>query len=164
MQALDEKRSHELAGLEVREKLPAARPIELPQLALHVGQLSGERALLGSVERPITLLEKRRPNRIVDSVAPRQNTLGLFLPYTPLHALLFDEGGFDALVMTSGNISEEPIACGNDEALHRLHDLADWFLTHDRDIHTRCDDSVMRVVSGRARSLRRPRLVAVARR
>jgi len=94
------------------------------------------------------LLEKRPGSTIAEQVAPRQSTLGVMLPYTPLHHLLLEiETGMpDCLVMTSGNLSEEPIATGNDEALHRLGDLADEFLLHDRDIHIRCDDSVLRVL------------------
>jgi hydrogenase maturation protein HypF len=78
------------------------------------------------------------------------------LPYTPLHHLLFD-GSFAALVMTSGNLSEEPIVTGNRQAALRLHGIADAFLFHDRDIHTRVDDSVVRVFEGRERVLRRSR-------
>src|SRR5208337_2017182 len=79
------------------------------------------------------------------------------LPYTPLHYLLLAEGGFEALVMTSGNLSEEPIAIDNREAVHRLHALADCFLVHNRDILLRCDDSVVRVAGGVTRHLRRSR-------
>ena len=79
------------------------------------------------------------------------------LPYTPLHHLLFESADFDALVMTSGNLSEEPIASRNDEVPTRLHHLADDFLIHNRKIQTRVDDSVVRTFQGRARTLRRSR-------
>ena len=82
---------------------------------------------------------------IADLVAPFNLEYGVFLPYTPLHYLLFAAGGFQALVMTSGNISEEPIAIDNSEAVARLHGMADFFLVHNRDILLRCDDSVVRV-------------------
>jgi hydrogenase maturation protein HypF len=79
------------------------------------------------------------------------------LPYTPLHHLLFVNAPYDALVMTSGNLSEEPIVVSNDEARQRLSQTADWFLTHDRDIYMRTDDSVVRVFEGRERVMRRSR-------
>jgi hydrogenase maturation protein HypF len=116
-----------------------------------------EESLLTSVQRPIVLSRRRSPSPIADEVAPGNRDLGIFLPYTPLHHLIFAEGKFDALVMTSGNLAEEPIAINNDEALARLQGMADVFLTHNRDILLRCDDSVLRVVSGKARQLRRSR-------
>jgi hydrogenase maturation protein HypF len=116
------------------------------------------RGLLTTPERPIVLLPRRRkPSPIADDVAPRQARLGVFLPYTPLHHLLFLACGSRALVMTSANLSEEPIAIHNDEALQRLHGLADLFLVHDRKIARRCDDSVIAVVAGRPRPVRRSR-------
>src|SRR5271169_6851561 len=115
------------------------------------------RTVLQSIQRPIVLLEKKMPRIIPDGVAPFNRYLGIFLPYTPLHHLLFAEGGFTALVMTSGNLSEEPIAIDNREAIHRLKGLADYFLVHNRDILQRCDDSVVRVAGGVTRQLRRSR-------
>ncbi len=105
--------------------------------------------LLQRAERPIVLLPKKRPSPIVEAVAPFNRYLGVFLPYTPLHHLLFAEGGFQALVMTSGNLSEEPIAIDNQEAVKRLGELADFFLVHNRDILLRCDDSVVRPFTAR---------------
>jgi hydrogenase maturation protein HypF len=84
---------------------------------------------------------------IAELVAPFNREYGVFLPYTPLHYLLFAAGRFQALVMTSGNISEEPIAIDNAEAVARLHGIADFFLVHNRDVLLRCDDSVVRVSS-----------------
>jgi hydrogenase maturation protein HypF len=84
---------------------------------------------------------------IADLVAPFNLEYGVFLPYTPLHYLLFAAGRFQALVMTSGNISEEPIAIDNAEAVARLHGIADFFLVHNRDVLLRCDDSVVRIGS-----------------
>jgi hydrogenase maturation protein HypF len=115
------------------------------------------RQLLLSPRRPIVLLPWRENTAIADQVAPYNRYLGVFLPYTPLHHLLFDDGGFTALVMTSANLSEEPICIANNEAVRRLHKLADCFLVHNRDILLRCDDSVVRVAGGRARQLRRSR-------
>jgi hydrogenase maturation protein HypF len=112
-----------------------------------------ERILLTGHEKPIVLLTRRPGIPMADSVAPGVDTLGLMLPYTPLHHLLLNQSDPVlaaepvpvVLVMTSGNFSEEPIATGNQEALERLEPLADAFLLHNRDIHTRCDDSVVRV-------------------
>lgn len=115
------------------------------------------RELLLRHERPILLLPKKHPHLAANAVAPFNRFLGVFLPYTPLHHLLFAAGRFPALVMTSGNLCEEPIAIENLEAFERLGSLADFFLVHDRDILRRCDDSVLRVAAGRARLLRRSR-------
>ena len=126
-----------------------------------------ERALLESNEHPIVLLKKKAAD-ISQHVAPGQSTLGVMLPYTPLHELLFvGQDAFpqtardsvlpNALVMTSGNFSEEPIATENDDALSRLAPLADACLLHDRDIHVRCDDSVVRVFEGKELPIRRSR-------
>jgi hydrogenase maturation protein HypF len=115
-----------------------------------------ERAALTSIRRPIVILARRPDAPISKALAPGNNTLGVMLPYTPLHYLLFDET-ISALVMTSGNVSEEPIVTGNREAAARLHSIADAFLFHNRDIHTRVDDSVARVFAGKERILRRSR-------
>jgi hydrogenase maturation protein HypF len=109
------------------------------------------------VQRPIVLLPWKKTGLITGQVAPRNRYLGTFLPYTPLHHLLLAEGGFTALVMTSGNLSEEPIAIDNQEAVARLHGLADYFLVHNRDILLRCDDSVVRISGGKTRQVRRSR-------
>jgi len=118
----------------------------------HVGD--EEASLLLSKERPIVLLRRKSTNTPSPLVAPGNNHLGFFLPYSPLHHLLV-EG--TPLVMTSGNRSDEPIVRDNDEALHRLADLADAFLLHNRDIHVVCDDSVVRVFEGKELPLRRSR-------
>ena len=115
-----------------------------------------ERRLLTSVERPIVLAPARRGTLLAANVAPRSTMIGLFLPYTPLHHLLLAAAG-GPLVMTSGNRSDEPIAFTNDEATARLTDIADVFLMHDREIVTRCDDSVATVIAGRGVVLRRSR-------
>jgi hydrogenase maturation protein HypF len=115
-----------------------------------------ERAALTSIRRPIVILARRPDAPLSQALAPGNNTLGVMLPYTPLHHLLFD-GSFSALVMTSGNLSEEPIVTGNREAALRLHSIADAFLFHNRDIHTRVDDSVVRVFVDKERVLRRSR-------
>jgi hydrogenase maturation protein HypF len=112
-----------------------------------------ERELLTGREKPIVLLVRRPGISLADSIAPGVDTLGLMLPYTPLHHLLLNQSDPvlaaervpPVLVMTSGNFSEEPIATDNQDALERLEPLADAFLLHNRDIHIRCDDSVVRV-------------------
>ena len=114
-------------------------------------------AVLESVQRPIVLLAKKQSTPIAEDVAPFNRYLGIFLPYTPLHYLLLRAGNFKALVMTSGNLSEEPIAIDNHEAVARLGSLADLFLVHNRDILLRCDDSVVRVSGGSMSQLRRSR-------
>ncbi|MBN2307499.1 MAG: carbamoyltransferase HypF, partial [Candidatus Hydrogenedentes bacterium] len=113
-------------------------------------------ATLTGAERPILLLDKRPGHPLAREVAPRSASFGVMLPYTPLHHLLLD-GPFPALVMTSGNISDEPIAHTNDDALARLAPMADCFLLHNRHIHIRTDDSVVRRIAGQLRFLRRSR-------
>jgi hydrogenase maturation protein HypF len=113
--------------------------------------------LLSSRQRPIVLAPKTRSSAVAENVAPNQLDLGLFLPYTPLHHLIFAAGKFTVLVMTSGNLSEEPVAIDNREAVDRLGNIADFFLVHDRKILLRCDDSVVRHSVGRLRQIRRSR-------
>ena len=117
---------------------------------------AAEERLLVSIQRPIVLLEKREPTPLADSVAPRNRYFGIMLPYAPVHHLLLD-AGFAALVMTSANLSEEPIAIDNAEAFSRLGDIADAFLVHDRDILLRSDDSIVRYSAGHMRPIRRSR-------
>jgi len=150
--------------------------VMVPDLAAakHICEISDAEAnVLQSIQRPIVLMRRRTDKgarstpsvasvaqgrhrastvpgnfTIAEDVAPGNNYLGVFLPYTPVHHLLMQEGEFAALVMTSGNLSEEPIASTNEEARKRLSGLADLFLIHNRDILLRCDDSVVRVLSG----------------
>jgi hydrogenase maturation protein HypF len=116
----------------------------------------GDETLLASIQRPIVLMRKVQDGPLAEEVAPRNQCVGAMLPYTPLHHLLLRHG-FTALVMTSGNLSEEPIAIDNDEALDRLAGIADGFLIHNRDIYLRSDDSVVRRAAGETRFLRRSR-------
>ena len=118
---------------------------------------AAEEALLQTVARPIVLARKRDGGGIAEGVAPGIPWLGVFLPYAPLQHLLFADGRLRALVMTSANLSEEPIAIDNDEALARLGAIADAFLMHDREILQRCDDSVAAVVDGTPQLIRRAR-------
>ncbi|GAW91118.1 carbamoyltransferase HypF [Calderihabitans maritimus] len=111
--------------------------------------------LLESPRRPIVLLKKRNDVVLPEEIAPRNRRLGVMLPYTPLHYLLMEE--FQVLVMTSGNISDEPIAYRDEDALERLKGIADLFLMHDRKIYRRCDDSVALVNQGKEVLIRRSR-------
>jgi hydrogenase maturation protein HypF len=112
---------------------------------------------LSSPRRPIVIVPRCPDSPLPAALAPGNPTLGLMLPYTPLHHLLFQDAPFPALVMTSGNLSEEPIVVSNGDALDRLSGVADWFLLHNRDIYMRADDSVVRLFEGTERVMRRSR-------
>ena len=140
-----------------REEKPLAvmsGDIERIRQFAQVGQ--DNETLLQSRQRPIVLLEKKNDYALAAGVSPKNCTVGVMLPYTPLHYLLVKDH-FTALVMTSGNLSEEPIAIDNTDAFDRLRDIADYFLVHDRDIYLRSDDSVLRIVDSKQRFLRRSR-------
>ena len=113
-------------------------------------------SLLASARRPVVLLGRRPGAPVAGAVAPGNRQLGIMLPYTPLHHLLLAEIG-RPIVLTSGNVSDEPIAYTDEDALARLAGIADAFLTHDRAIHIRTDDSVVRPLRGRETLLRRSR-------
>jgi hydrogenase maturation protein HypF len=115
-----------------------------------------EEALLAGPRRPIVLLRRRPEGAMAGAAAPGNRSLGVMLPYTPLHHLLLAAFG-RPIVLTSGNVSEEPIAYHDADALERLAGIADWFLVHDRPIHVRADDSVVRAFRGRELPLRRSR-------
>ncbi len=147
-------------------RLRARKHREDKPFAVMVGDLEGARALcevdavaeaeLTGPRRPIVLLPRRVGAAVAEGVAPGAHELGVMLPYTPLHHLLLAAVG-RPLVMTSGNVSDEPIAYRDEEAAERLAAIADAFLVHDRPIHTRVDDSVVRVVRGAVQPVRRSR-------
>jgi hydrogenase maturation protein HypF len=149
-----------LRGRKYREDKPFALMCRDTEV---IGRLcvvdDASRELLTSRERPIVILPRREDTVVARSVAPGQGTLGVMLPYAPLHHLLFSNGanGLTSLVMTSGNRSDEPIAYKDAEAVNRLGGIADFFLVNDREIHTRCDDSVVKPFKGKATFLRRAR-------
>ncbi len=148
------KRLRERKGREAKPFAVMMRDMELVRRYCRVNE--GELAVLTSAEAPIVLLKKRKSCILAPSVAPDNDRLGVMLPYTPLHTLLFEEGPA-ALVMTSANFSEEPIVNENDEALLRLTGIADTFLLHNRPIYLKCDDSVTIHLSGELRQIRRSR-------
>lgn len=140
-----------------REAKPLAVMVASLEAARRLARLSAEEEeLLTSPVRPIVLCQRRPGAAIAPEVAPDTALVGLLLPYTPLHHLLLREVPVP-LVMTSGNRSDEPIACSEEDALARLRGIATGFLVHDRAIANRCDDSVVRVVDGAPVVLRRSR-------
>ncbi len=149
----DERAVSTLRARKHREDKPFAlmvASVEAAGALLELGAV--ERELLLGGARPIVLAPRRPDAPVAASVAPGARQLGVMLPYSPLHHLLADAGA--TLVMTSANVSDEPIAYRDEDALERLGGLADVFLLHDRPIQTRTDDSVVRVVdvAGRART------------
>jgi hydrogenase maturation protein HypF len=139
-----------------REDKPFAVMVADLAQARSICEVSDEAAaLLASPARPIVLLP-RLAGKVADATAPGNRQLGLMLPYTPLHHLLIRAAG-RPLVMTSGNVSDEPIAYRDDDAVTRLQSIADAFLIHDRPIHIRTDDSVARMINGKPVLLRRSR-------
>ena len=155
--ATDDRAVMRLRERKHREEKPlAVMSPGLKEISSYAEVSPREEILLTSPQRPIVLLRKRYPNPISQYVAPRNGYFGVMLPYTPLHYLILRDN-FLALVMTSGNISEEPIAIDNREALERLGGIADYFLIHNRDIYLRSDDSVYRVVRGKPLPIRRSR-------
>lgn len=149
-----------------RRKHRADKPLavmmaDVETVRRHCEVSDAEHAELEDNRRPIVLLKKHLDSKVVEEVAPGQRTLGVMLPYTPLHHLLLERGSAipEAWVMTSGNASDEPIITEDDEALEKLGSVAKAFLLHDRPIEARVDDPVERVdpYSGRVSPIRRAR-------
>lgn len=158
--AVDAQREQAVAALrrrKHREERPFAIMVVDVDAARDLCEIGPEELrLLTSAARPIVILQRRRDAHVARSVAPGSPTLGLMLPYTPLHSLLL-ESWAGPLVLTSGNASDEPIAFDDGDAARRLTGIADAFLVHDRAIRTRVDDSVCKVVRGRVVPIRRSR-------
>jgi len=148
----------ELRRRKQRDDKPFALMVADLRAAQELCEVSAaEGALLLSSSRPIVLLRRRPEAAVAPQVAPGNPYLGVMLPYTPLHHLLLHGLRGVPLVLTSGNQSDEPIAYEDNDALQRLGGIADFFLTHNRPIHLRCDDSVTRVVAGEELPIRRSR-------
>ena len=153
----DEQAVARLRARKHREDRPfalMARDVATARTLVELGE--AEARLLAGHERPIVLAPRRADAPVAAAVAPRNTELGVMLPYSPLHHLLAHDTA-TTLVMTSGNVSDEPIAYRDDDARERLAGIADHVLLHDRPIHTRTDDSVVRAVGGRPLMLRRSR-------
>jgi hydrogenase maturation protein HypF len=149
--------------LRQRKKRPS-KPLavmvpDIEQVKKHCFVSPEEEDLLTSPQSPIVLMKWREESSVSPEVAPNLRFLGVMLPYTPLHHILLRDTGLP-LVMTSGNLSEEPIARDNDEALRRLSGIADYFLIHNRDIYSSYDDSVTIVERGTSQLIRRARSYA----
>ena len=151
-----------------RDQKPFAVMVRSLEDAHALAELSPqEAALVMSVERPIVLARRKAETALAGGIAPNNPLIGIMVANTPLHDLLLKAAGVP-LVMTSGNLAEEPIVIDNNDALVRLRGIADLFALHDRDIVTRCDDSVARIIDGNPVVLRRargyvPRPIAVSR-
>jgi hydrogenase maturation protein HypF len=153
----DERAVRTLRGRKARQDKPfalMARDVEQVRELCYM--TPDEEELLLSPARPIVLLERRSETGVAEDVAPRQSTLGVMLAYTPLHHLLMADAGIP-LVMTSGNASDEPIAYRDEEAFEQIGEIADYFLVHNRPIHMRTDDSVVRAVEKETYAIRRSR-------
>src|SRR2546421_836454 len=163
--ALNSVAAQRLRQRKHREAKPFALMVPDLETARRLCQVSdAEAALLRSHRRPIVLLSQLPDCPVAPGVAPAYNTLGIMLPYTPLHHVLLhafakqtQPGQPAVLVMTSGNLSDEPIAYQDDDARQRLASIAEGILAHNRDIHMRCDDTVIRITAGGEQIMRRSR-------
>ncbi|HEY3663409.1 MAG TPA: carbamoyltransferase HypF [Chthoniobacterales bacterium] len=160
-QLLVDARNHDavmdLRTRKKREEKPFAVMFPSLEQVCAVAEVAAlEEQLLSSPEAPIVLLGRSGSPCLSPAVVPGNPNLGVMLPYTPLHHLLMRELDFP-VVATSGNLSDEPICVDEDNALERLHDLADFFLVHDRPIVRHVDDSIVRQMAGREMVLRRAR-------
>lgn len=160
--ALDDTAVKLLRQRKIREDKPFAlmvKDLEQAKEYCYISQQEAEQ--MSSPYRPILLVKKKENTGIASQVAPGNEYLGMMLPYTPLHYLIFEHIDFP-LVMTSANLSDEPIAYRDQDALTRLNKIADYFLIHNREIHHRCDDSVIRIYKNEPYFIRRSRGFAPA--
>jgi len=155
--ALNESAVRRLRERKLRREKPFAVMMKDIEMVEEYCFLSDrEREILLSPRRPILLLRERKESKIAKSVAPNQKYQGVMLPSTPIHHIILNFYP-RPLIMTSGNITEEPIAMENEEAIERLKDIADSFLLHNRGIYSRYDDSVARVIFDEEIIIRRAR-------
>ena len=155
--AENDKAVYTLRKKKLREEKPfAIMSFDMERIKRFAVIEPDEAVLLSSYRRPIVLLKKKEPNSLSREVSPKNKYFGTMLPYTPLHYLLLRHD-FTALVMTSGNRSEEPISIDNEDAFNRFSDIADFYLTHNRDIYLRSDDSIAKRTAGATRFIRRSR-------
>ncbi len=166
--AADDCAVNELRRRKQRDEKPFALMVKDLDAVLRLAETCDDEVrLLQGVERPIVLLNKKHQHGLAESIAPGNRYFGIMLPYTPLHYLLLQDD-FKALVMTSANLSDEPIAFEDREARQRLSGIADLFLGHNRRIHSRTDDSIALEIADRPLQLRRsrgfvPRAIALPR-
>ena len=158
--ACDAQNAGSIRALRVRKGRPA-KPLavmcrDLEVVREHCSLTSDEEAALLAPAAPVVVLGRKKSSPLPDELGPGLGSLGVMLPYTPLHALLLTEGP-PVLVMTSGNRSGLPLVIDNQQALMELNGIADYFIMHNRDIVNRCDDSVVQVVLGETQFLRRSR-------
>jgi hydrogenase maturation protein HypF len=158
--ACDATSEHTVSLLRNRKQRPskpfAVMVAGVDEAKQHCNMSELEENVLVSSQSPIVLVQWKQGSTVCGAVAPDMKYLGLMLPYTPLHHILLRETGLP-LVMTSGNLSEEPIARDNDEAIRRLSGIADYFLVHNRDIYARYDDSVVQIERKDLQIIRRAR-------
>lgn len=158
--ACDAKNKNAIDKLRTRKNRPfkpfavMAKDINIIKKYCYVNAI--EEKLLTGIRKPIVLLNRKESYSLPESLAPNQNTLGVMLPYTPLHNLIFGDNT-ELLVMTSANIYGLPLEYKNEFALSNLSKIADYFLLHDRDIYIPVDDSVVRVVNNKESMIRRAR-------
>ena len=156
--ALNDSAVKELRIRKKREEKPFAimcRDVESAKKYACVSE--SEKKILEGITRPIVLLKKVNNCKLSPGVAPDTDYLGIMLPYTPLHYLLFQDNDLEAVVMTSANISDNPVIIKNNDAIKILGEVADYFLCHNREINTRCDDSLVKVIEDKEYFIRRSR-------
>jgi hydrogenase maturation protein HypF len=159
--AVDARNDQAVCALRERKhrfEKPLALMVSNVKIAASIAYInSDEEIMLESLQRPIVLCKKRSGAYISRHISLDNDYIGIMLPYTPLHEVIFKKCRLNVLVMTSANMSEEPICYQNEECLGRMGNVADYFLAHNRDIFTRCDDSVLRSFRGKPSFIRRSR-------
>ncbi|NFH87695.1 carbamoyltransferase HypF [Clostridium botulinum] len=146
----DGKNKKAIENLRIRKKRPhkplaiMCKDLKIVKELCYVSKL--EEQILEGTKKPILILKKKATNILPDNISPFNKHLGVMLPYSPLHYLLFKEG-LDIIIATSGNVSGRPMEYKNCEAIENLKTIADYFLIHNRDIHTPIDDSVVKVIN-----------------